>query len=279
MHYELFYRELLRPDHVSPIIILGTSKSGESVDPAILEKLGLDAVNFSTDNSDPSYYEIWYKELFEKHYPKPRLIVYCVDWVMFEHKGRVIEYDSEYFPFKYFVSKLLDPRMNRTILMANRFPLFKYRAFLTKLMRGRYTYYPWRMEDAYRGFVPVEGVGDLKKVKVTGMDALNPEILKAFDRLLDTWKAQGIPVIFAQTPDYLPGRESENLVRNSELIQKIADDRGIPYIDYNSDHASPLNFEKKMYRDWTHLNKRGSEIFSLRFAADLKELIARHKFL
>ncbi len=277
-HYELFYRELSNKKDPSPIILLGASKASEGVNPKALEAEGLNAFNFGTDNSDPYFYTKWYNELFKTHYPRPKIIIYCVDWVMFENKGRWIEHDSQYFPLGYYWRQVFNPKLNRKLLISNRYPLFKYRGFFFKLIRNRYSYYPWLMDKAYKGYVPVDGTGELRKTFVDTIDHIRPEYMECLLKLLDQWKSEGISVIFAQTPDYIPGRESEHLERNQKILHDIADSRGIPYLDYNGGLASPLNYEKKYFRDWTHLNLEGSNVFSPIFAKDLRKIIDKMKW-
>ena len=54
--------------------------------------------NFSLNGSNPSYYVEWYKFFKESGYPKPRTIVYCVDWFMTDlgWLWRRKEFDSNY---------------------------------------------------------------------------------------------------------------------------------------------------------------------------------------
>lgn len=275
LHYERQYRELIHPHVKADCIILGTSKSGEGVNPKDLLEVGINAYNFSIDSSDPVYFDKWYRELFLGHYPKPRVIVYCVDWVMFVNKGRHFEHDSEFFPTGYFLRKIFDPEINLKMFFSNRWPLFKYRLFVFKFLKNQFSYAPWIMKDFYRGFVPVEGTGQLKKEKVTWQSEVRPGHLAALLGLLDLWEKEGIRVVFAQTPDYIPGRESDGIRRNMKILAQIAEDRQIPFIDYNGGYASPLNFDKTLFKDWTHLNKQGVQIFSPRFARDLKKVLVQ----
>jgi hypothetical protein len=84
--YGQFY-ELYQQDVSADVIILGTSHATHGINPKYLEEqnTGHKFFNFALNGSNPTYYYEWYTKLFkESGYPKPKLIIMCVDWFMFD---------------------------------------------------------------------------------------------------------------------------------------------------------------------------------------------------
>lgn len=80
--YEL-YEQVVSAD----IIILGTSHATHGINPKYLEEnnTGYKFFNFALNGSNPTYYYEWYTKLFnESGYPKPKMVIMCVDWFMFD---------------------------------------------------------------------------------------------------------------------------------------------------------------------------------------------------
>ncbi len=81
------YYELFTQTVAADILILGTSHATHGINPKFLEDKNPDHTfyNFALNGSNPTYYYEWYTGLFaEAGYPKPKMIVMCVDWFMFD---------------------------------------------------------------------------------------------------------------------------------------------------------------------------------------------------
>ena len=53
-----------------------------------------------------------------------------------------------------------------------------------------------------------------------------------------------------------------------------AEERGIPFLNYNDELASGLNDDPSNYSDWGHMSKKGSTAFSKILAKDLRPVLA-----
>ena len=101
-HYYGQFYEMYEQVYAADTIFIGTSHAAHGINPKYLEEYysgegGRSFFNFSLNGSNPKYYVEWYKLFKESGYPKPRTIVYCVDWFMTDGAGwlwRNIQFDT-----------------------------------------------------------------------------------------------------------------------------------------------------------------------------------------
>jgi len=67
--------------------------------------------------------------------------------------------------------------------------------------------------------------------------------------------------------------------KNMELIQKIARQRDIPFLNYETERVTEINYNPSYYVDWAHLNGKGSEAFSKLLRSDLDDQRLTSRFL
>jgi len=122
----------------------------------------------------------------------------------------------------------------------------------------------------YKGYIPWEVPygGTLQNVEAKDTEGE----WKSFEKLLDIFEEDGIKVIFVQVPEY-SGRHSGTMKINNRRLKKIAEEREIPFLNYNTDLASEINDDPSCYSDWGHMNLNGSTQFSKVLAEDLKPLL------
>lgn len=266
---ELKYQAMLDARLAHPHIVLGTSHAELGINPRHIEQEGFSLYNFAFSGSNPRYLRHWY-ELFRSRRPAPSLVLLSADWFLFKPSlDRQFEQDSEYWPVTTFARSLLfTPELSRSAMLLNRFPLVKERQTLQQLFFPQERGGRFLIERYYKGYVPVEVQAFRWMEPERGLD--HPARRADFERLLERLEADDVQVVFFQAPEHLP-TAGEHPVEN-EQIAAIARDRGIPFLNYNTDRRSAMNLEKGYFIDWGHLNERGSEIFSRRLAEDLRAL-------
>ena len=128
------------------------------------------------------------------------------------------------------------------------------------------------LSSFYKGYVPWKWDYDgtsVGEVRTT----YHAEEESAFVLLLKQFKDDGIPVVFVMTPEYLPGRDAPQFDRMVKIIQGIADERNIPFLNYNTDLKSEINTDYTCYSDWGHLNDKGAHLFSKKLYDDLNKIL------
>lgn len=122
----------------------------------------------------------------------------------------------------------------------------------------------------YKGYIP----WDVSFGGWNGEVGCNPSKSEwdAFEALLDTFEEDGVHVIFVQVPEY-SGATSFMRGYNNKRIEKIAEERGIPFLNYNDELLSDINDDPSNYSDWGHLSLAGSIRFSRMLSEDLKDYL------
>jgi hypothetical protein len=274
-HYPLQYSEVFNPKVKANVIILGASHATHGINPKYLETDELKVYNFSLNGAGPSFNLKWYKKIFQPNYPQPQCVIYGVHWGMFD-KGllkRKIEQDSKYFPLRFLFSGFMDSKWFRNLetvktLLLNRFAIIRGRKQLaSRLFRGTREVY--LVSRYYNGFIPYERRGRLNKKKDVKPQNSRGE-RRAFEKLLDEFKKNKIRVVFVHVPGYLPAQNVSNLYEGIQLLNKIAEERKILFLDYETKRVTNINTDPSMFSDWIHLNEKGSKAFSKLLNEDLR---------
>jgi hypothetical protein len=280
-HYPLQYEEVFHPKVNADMVILGASHATHGINPKYLEKDHLKVFNFALNGAGPYFYLKWYEKIFQRCYRKPAYVLYGVHWVMFENHTlqRQLEHDSKYFPRYFLFEEFRDLKTMKTLIL-NQFAFVRERkklpyrlARLFEKHRGGSVYV---LSKYYNGFVPYERKGRLDKKK--GSKPQNDIVqIRAFEELLDELGKNKIQVIFAHIPGYLPARDDSDISESIQLIHKIAEERKIPFLDYETERITSINTDPRLFSDWVHLNEKGSEAFSKLLRSDLELLLKQKK--
>ena len=277
-HHPLQYHEVFHPEVKANLIILGASHTAHGINPKYFEADRLKVFNFSMDGAGPSFNLKWYEEIFQHHYPNPFYVIYGVHWGMFDENllQRRFEQDSRYFPREFLFQEFLSVKGLNNLeevktLLLNRFAIFRERKRLAeRLFRG--TSEAYVLSRYYNGFIPYERKGRVDKRR-----DIKPQIsetqIKAFEKLLDEFEKSKIKVIFVQVPGYLPARNASNIEESMQLLNKIAEERKIPFLDYDTKRITNINTDPSMFSDWVHLNEKGSDEFSKLLKGDIDSLL------
>ena len=260
-HYPLHYSEVFHPKVSANMIILGASHTTHGINPRYLEADQLRVYNFSLNGAGPSFNLEWYKKIFQPYYPKPLYVVYGVHWGMFDENllKRKFDNDSKYFP-RHLLFNEFSYLEALKALMLNRFAFIRERKQLLPRMFGKQPEV-FVLSRYYRGFIPYERKGGLEKKKDVKPKNSGAQI-RAFEELLDEFEKDQIEVIFVQAPGYLPARDDSNIEEGMQLLNKIAEERKIPFLDYDTKRITNINTDPSMFSDWIHLNEKGSDAFS-----------------
>jgi hypothetical protein len=277
----LQYDEAFHPKVNADMIIIGASHAAHGINPKYLEKDGLKVFNFGQDGAGPYFFLKWYQKLFQRYYRKPETVIYGVHWVMFESHTlqRQFEQDSKYFPFNFLVDELHDFKGMKTLIL-NQFAFIRERKKLPyqliRLFEKRERVSPYFFSLYYNGFAPYERKGRLDKQK--GFKPKNDQVqINAFKELLDDFKKNEIKVVLVNIPGFLHARDPEDIQESIALIRKIAEEKGIPFLDYETEKITDLNTDPSLFSDWVHLNGKGSVAFTKMLKSDLELLLKQKK--
>jgi len=274
-HLPLQYDEVFHPKVNADVIILGASQSTHGINPKYLESDHLKIYNFALNGAGPSFHLKWYKKIFQRYYKKPSHVIYGVHWAMFDSHflKRKLEQDSKFFPLPFFIKEMKDLKILKPLLLS-RFSFMRERKQL--LLRLIQLFRKKRREvcpksEYYKGFIPFETKRDMNRDVVTAR--VEEFQLRAFEELLNEFERGGIKVVFVQVPGYRDGSDTSGMNENIRLLEKIAEERKIPFLDYETERVSAINMDETLFSDCAHLNRRGSEVFSKLLKRDLEGLL------
>jgi hypothetical protein len=270
-HFPLQYDEAFHPKVRADVIIMGASHATHGVHPRYLEVGHTKVFNFAFNGASPLFNLNWYQKVFRPNYPRPSCVIYGVHWVMFDSQflQRRFEQDSQYFPFRFLLAELKDVKELGTLLLNRVAFIRERRQILPRLFKKKRENEVYPVSRYYQGYIPFETRRDLEK-KDLANPRIDPDQLKAFEALLSEFERDRIKVIFIEIPDYIPGRDSSTMEKNMELIQKIARERNIPFLNYETERVTEINYNRDYYVDWAHLNGKGSEAFSKLLRSDFE---------
>lgn len=271
-HYRLDYSEVFHPKVNANVIILGASHATHGINPRYLEADRIKVYNFSLNGAGPSFNLKWYKKIFQPRYPKPLCVIYGVHWGMFDENllRRKFDHDSRYFPRHLLFNEFGYLEALKTLIL-NRFAFIRERKQLLARIFGKQREV-YLLSRYYHGFIPYERKGALEKKKDVRPKNSGAEI-RAFEELLDEFEKEKIKVIFVQVPGYLPARDPSNIEETMQLLNKIAEERKIPFLDYDTKTVTNINTDPSMFSDWIHLNEKGSDAFSKLLRSDMDFLL------
>lgn len=291
VHYIGQFNEIYSQNIKADVIILGTSHANRAVNPYWLEQGStLKYFNFAMDGACPSYYLDWWEQVFvPSGYPTPSLIIYSVDWFMFDSGWlwRRIEQDYKYMRNTDSVngsgsaSKLeLDWSNIDSVLTAvfNRVPVIYARDRIFEMFGTPapvISEKDLKIEDCpyYNGQIAITGNYDGAKTVANCTPSDNE--IEDFKKLLDIWKDKGIPVLFLMVPEYLDGRRARLYEDQVELLRETASGYNIDFINYNDEHLTKFSRSAEYYYDWGHMNRDGSTEYSKLLHDDLQPYLEK----
>ena len=261
------------------VLVLGTSRAYLHVSPKILDSvLLLNSYNLGMDGAS---FDLQYDILkqYLRYNRKPKYILQEVGYPTFVRSDSV-QYFHEFLSYINDTAVLNIVRHHYSpITIADLyFPLFKYNNELPLVKEGLRSYTGHGTANVkYKGYEARDYAWDssfylFKKSHPHGMVMpVDSGVIHLFSGYLDYCAANGIKVILFYAPTYY---ESLQYILNfkeiHQMIASCAVMHSVPFLDYTADS---IDYDKTLFYNTQHLNKKGSEIFSVQLATDVKKVI------
>ena len=267
------YHEIYYPQQNYNTIIIGSSHGSMGIDPERLEGNGAIIYNFSLLGGGPIFFSEWSDKLLHESTIRPSMVLYCVDWFMFTNKQlkRRLENDSSCLSLHDFLKEITLNISNEDILynlIHNRYNFIKYRNSLKfAIIREPAAKYDNLFK---KGYAPISEPYKKKEGRI--LTESSPYAFDCFNKLLDYYKNNNIKIIFINTPELIHDRSNQEYEKGISIVEQIAEERGITFLNYNKSHISSINYNTNLFFDWEHLNDKGGAVFSERLKKDLHTL-------
>lgn len=260
------------------LAIYGSSRAWVQFDPAILEEhLDKQVYNFGTDGHN---FRLQYLRHLEyiKYNSKPTYIILSVDIFTLQQRedlylqdqflpymlwnANMYQYTSGYDGFTkadYYIPFVRYAHRSNTII-----PAFNH---LLDWSSDTITY----RNKGFRGFernwdTELDSLLDGTKKYEIKFDQKTDELL---ERFIKECQDNGITLTLVYPPEYIKGQEFVVNRRDAiERFETLAHKYELLFLNYSDD---VLSFEKQFFYNASHLNKKGSQIFTKKLAKDLKD--------
>ena len=95
--------------------------------------------------------------------------------------------------------------------------------------------------------------------------------MRQFRVFLDECRRDSIPVVLVTSPFYIGGtRKMADSTGMHDMFARLADDYGLPYLDYTYDD---LSYDTAYFYNTMHLNLTGANLFSEKVARDIDSVM------
>ncbi|MBL7905221.1 MAG: hypothetical protein JNL22_09395 [Bacteroidales bacterium] len=271
------WNDIFNSEVNSEIIVHGSSRAMVHMDSQIIS----DSLQVSCYNLGINGHNFWlqylrHKELL-KYNIKPKLIIHSVD--VFTLTKRPDLFNAEQF---------LPYMLNNEEIeyFTNSYKGFKYYDYHIPLIRytGKYKTIGKVFNELInseppdscrqRGYAPQDHTwnDDLEKAKLKFPDfkvQIDTASYKLFDEYIRECLAKDIEVVIVYTPEFIEGQD---FVKNrSEILgifRNFAEQYHLKFLDYSSD---AISYNKDYFYNASHLNRKGSELFTKKLVYDLKK--------
>jgi hypothetical protein len=259
----------------SDVIISGNSRAWVHISPEILDSvLHVNSYNLGIDGYPFSMQYVRFK-LFEKYNKKPRLIIQNVDFTTLYR--RTTPYNKTQF-LSYLHEDFIKDELKKTEFTEFELyiPAMQYHSEFPIVEHGLMEFFNIKhyQISRYKGYCGQERTWDRSKLEeILSQDSIiaerEPETVELFDTYLNYCKENDIQVILVFTPQYIKMTEfTKNWDDEMQVYHDFAEKYDIPFLDYTHD---TICYDTTYFYNAMHLNKKGSELFSIKLTNDIKD--------
>ena len=266
------WNDIFYPQDDIDVVVAGNSRAQVHINPLILDtiltinsyNLGINASVFEEQYIAFSKYINSYKQL--------KLIIQSIDYNLlqddkFKHKRDVALHIKNF--NKEEMKKIGFDNYDLQL------PLIRYTGAIAGVGLMEFLRIKQYKNMGYKGYVPRNIPWDGTKMekmiangKIVGQK--NPKMVNLFDKFLQECSQRKVKVVLVFTPQYYRSVEA---IKGKEDVMKVYNDLAKKYdvflLDYTRDS---LCYDTNYFYNATHLNKKGSELFSVKLANDIKKL-------
>lgn len=260
-------------------LVIGSSRAESHFNPRIIDSIThLDSYNIGLEGATMPFI-LGGLEAYLVNSKAPEYVMLNIDFHAFKDNNDTIHRFPRYFPYlsnKKFYHKLKE--RDHRFLFFKWIPLYSLPYFneqyLNASLRGYFGIENEFDQSFIQGYAPVPpGLTiDVDTFKYSKFYS-NPQeiIFQSLDSIINVCKKNNSKLIFVVSPMYYKGFEA--VTNRNELLQifkNIAEKYNLGYMDYTS---SDFCNDKTLFADPYHSNKKGSILFSEKFANDLRQYI------
>jgi hypothetical protein len=258
------------------IAIYGSSRAWVHIDPKVIsDSLSLHTYNFGIDGHNFWMQYLRHLELV-KYNKTPKTIVLSVDIFSLQKREDLFNPD-QFLPYMLWNTNIRE--YTGSFIGYNKFdyyiPLVRYsgkisvlKTFVKNSIKGSSA--PKIRNNGFLG-MDKPWNSDLEKAKTNSSAyeiKIDSNTVNLLEKFIKECESKGIELVLVYTPEFIEGQK---FVSNRDAVMRIyknfATRYALNFYDYSSDS---ICLNKTLFYNANHLNKKGADIFSKKFAHDLK---------
>lgn len=260
------WNDIIHTNIDANVLIMGNSRAWCQYSPQILDSvLGTSTYNIGIDGScfdrQLARYDIY--RHYQQNTPK-----YIIQNVEFATLGHTLGYEREQF-----MPYLMYPYFRKRICEIEPFsfgelyiPMYRY---YNTGFYADYTKYDYPLVKGYFGENLVWDGSIIKEIKPYRHE-IDTNTLCLFTNYIEDVQREGIRLVFVLAPLYKDViRSVSNLEEIHGIYYELSEKYNIPILDYTN---CQLSQDTVFFKNATHLNKTGAELFSTKLSHDLDSL-------
>lgn len=258
------------------VLIMGSSETWCSYNTYIIDSfLNCNSYNIAIDGHGFRYHLLRYNT-YRRFCPRPKLIILNLDipGILGDDYGCAYERE-QFFPYIMDDSLIDQIAYDKRITIFDRYlPLYRYYGYRDDIEDGFRSYFgrPYIEGGMYKGYRGNESEWSYGSLS---MDTLfkapnDPKIVSLINDFVRTAKSEGIAIVLVEFPEFYRLRNKFSNVSEVEAaFNKLAFENQIPILDYS---FAGICYDTTFYYNPSHLNKKGSEVFTFELCHNLDSL-------
>ncbi len=253
------------------ILIFGSSHALNHYIPAIIEdSLKISCYNAGIQGQGILMFSTIQKIILQRHTPKVTILNIDPEFLQ-EYKQRydlLSDIEPYYFLHNKTIGNVLKYKSNfeKNKLLSK---LYQYNSTIVHIIK--YWLYP---QSSYKGFHPLTGIVPISRIEMHNKTnekelKIDTVFVNKFKNFINTSIAAKTKLVFIVSPVIYKSNLMEN--NSFSLIKRITDSYNIPMLNYHND--SLFIGKTELFKDLSHLNKKGAELFTRHLSHDLKSLL------
>lgn len=258
------WNAIMHGEASSDVIIMGSSRAWVQFSPQILDSLlGWSCYNIGIDGSCINR-QIDKYSLYRRYNRKPKIILQNIDFLTIDITQGYERH--QYFPYFWNSAFRNAVFEDEPFTLAEKvIPFYRFLHFGVKnLFLG---------VNISRGYCGIEASWDGSKLDAIDSIVFSPnsEASNMFEEYLSNAQDEDIQVVLVYAPVYAEATSKiTNMAEMYQYYSEIAKKYGAKIIDFNFNHICN---DTTLFYNATHLNKKGSELFSMELVDSLKAVL------
>jgi hypothetical protein len=262
----------------SDVIIIGSSRAWSGYNTYILDSvLNCDSYNLGIDGHCIDFQVIRYNT-YKRYNSTPKLVLINTDFLSTLGIPADSSYEREQF-FPYIHDDILISQVaeaKRLTWIDRKFPLVRYFGYREDFENGissffgKTDFFDGRMHKGYRGNNNAWNRGTILTKDTLASASIDNKTAAILDSFSQQLRNERIQIVFVKSPVYYPLIEKfTNIDMTDSVFNTIAQKHAIPILNY---YDSDISRDSTNFYNPSHLNKKGSELFTFQLCHDLDSL-------